>query len=69
MKITQDLLQRLHVRAATAAAPWGVYVCGNTSTGAGLTATVLRNGTSEGYCFTLRPHVSIACPHARYCML
>ena len=26
-----------------------MYVCGNTSTGAGLTATVLRDGASEGY--------------------
>ncbi len=37
------------MQAAAAAAPRGVYVCGNTATGAGLTATVLRDGASEGY--------------------
>ena len=38
---------RLHAQAAAAAAPRGLYICGHTSTCAGLTAAVVRDGVSE----------------------
>ena len=36
-------------KAAAAVAPRGVYICGNTSTSAGLTASVIRDPLSGGY--------------------
>jgi DNA helicase MCM8 len=38
-----------HVQAAAAVAPRGVYVCGNTSSSAGLTATVVRDPLTGDY--------------------
>jgi DNA helicase MCM8 len=40
------LCQCCVLQAASAAAPRGLYVCGNTSTSAGLTVSVVRDGVT-----------------------
>lgn len=42
-----DICGHSRLQAACAAAPRGIYICGHTSTCAGLTAAVVRDGTSE----------------------
>ena len=46
-----EMLTWLLLQAAAAAAPRGVYVCGNGATSAGLTVAVVRDAVTGDYAF------------------